>query len=211
MQKTGKLKKIFCCIAFVVVPSFCGAEGGRQEQIKPYIQVKPVAGDEYVVRAFFSPSCNFSKQYFPFFTNLSKTLPKDKRFEFTPVVNKRDGANYVLAFMAVKRFYPQYLHNFMEASFEGVQEYGIGTDNWAGIDRIGKASGIKVSLPKLVHDNIEILEKDSNELIVLQHSLGITNTPSVSVAGTYIVTPEFTYGDTQIFSQLVNGIISMTE
>jgi len=31
----------------------------------------------------------------------------------------------------------------------------------------------------------------------------------VSVAGTYIVTPEFTGGDTNQFSTLVNAVISM--
>jgi protein dithiol oxidoreductase (disulfide-forming) len=35
------------------------------------------------------------------------------------------------------------------------------------------------------------------------------NTPSVAVTGTYVVTPEFTAGDSAQFSTLVNAVISM--
>jgi hypothetical protein len=43
----------------------------------------------------------------------------------------------------------------------------------------------------------------------VQSDLAVTNTPTVSVAGTYLVTPEFTAGDAAMFSRLVNGLISM--
>jgi hypothetical protein len=39
--------------------------------------------------------------------------------------------------------------------------------------------------------------------------LAVTNAPTVAAAGTYLVTPEFTAGDAAMFSQLVNGLISM--
>jgi len=161
------------------------------------------------VRAFFSPSCSFSKQYLPFFLNLSATLPRDKQFAFTPVVNKADGLTYAFAFAAVQRFYPRYVNNFVEASLRGVQELGLSTRNWIGIERIGRAAGIPVPMGRLVEDNLPILREDVERLIGLQGKLKITNTPSVSVAGTYVVTPEFTGGDTGQFSTLVNAVVSM--
>lgn len=179
------------------------------DQIKPYIQVKTVVGDEYTVRAFFSPTCAYSKQYFTFFNNLGNTLPSGQKFEFTPVVNKGDGVGYALAFLAVKRFHPQYVANFVEASLKGAQDIGLSPKNWAAIDRIGKAARIPVALPKLIDDNLPVLKKDLDKMLQVQHDLKITNTPSVSVAGTYIVTPEFTSGDTEQFSRLVNGLVSM--
>ena len=179
------------------------------EQMKPYLQVKTVAGDEFIVRAFFSPTCNFSKQYFPFFKNLSRTLPQGETFEFTPLINKLDGYPYPFAFFAVQRYYPKYLANFIEASFTGVQELGLSPKNWAAIERISQAAKIPVSVPKLVKEHYQELQVDVELAIERQAKLKITNTPTISVAGTYTVTPEFTGGDADQFSNLVNGLISM--
>lgn len=197
------------CFAAIFPVAAWGQTPLATDQLKPYLQVKPVVGDERMVRAFFSPSCNYSQMYFRFFKNLQATLPEGKTFAFTPVVNKGDGISYALSFLAVQKFYPAYLNNFIEASLVGVQDKGLSTLNWAGIDRIGRAAHIPVSVPKLVNDNTKILRGELAALISLQHDLGITNTPAVAVGGTYVVTPEFTSGDAALFSQLVNGVISM--
>jgi hypothetical protein len=180
------------------------------DQLRPYIQVKTVEGDEFRVRAFFSPACSFSKQYFTFFVNLANTLPQDKQFAFTPVVNKADGLAYAFAFAAVQRFYPRYVTNFVEASLRGVQDLGLSTKSWFGIERIGRAAGLPVPLGRLVEDNLPVLRRDVAHLIDLQAKMKITNTPSVAVAGTYVVTPEFTAGDANQFSTLVNAVVSLT-
>ncbi len=179
------------------------------EQLKPYLQVKPITGEEETVRVFFSPSCPFSRMYFQFFKNLEATLPAEKTFAFTPLVNKADGIEFALSYLAIQKYYPAYLHNFMEASFIGVQDKGLSTRNWAGIDKIGRAAHVPVSVPALVEAHAGSLGSSLQALLVLQKSLQITNTPAVAVAGTYIVTPEFTGGDAAMFSQLVNGVISM--
>lgn len=202
-------------IAILALGVTCSAQAAPSsvsplgDQLRPYLQVKTVEGDEFRVRAFFSPSCSFSKQYLAFFLNLSNTLPQDKQFAFTPVVNKADGLTYAFAFAAVQRFYPRHVNNFVEASLRGVQDMGLSTRNWVGIERIGKAAGIPVPMGRLVEDNLPILTNDVEKLMTLRSKLKITNTPSVSIAGTYIVTPEFTGGDTNQFSTLVNAVVSM--
>lgn len=201
---------ILAACTAVLSPVLCwGQAPPAVEQLKPYLQVKPVAGDERMVRAFFSPSCTYSRMYFQFFKNLQATLPESKTFAFTPLVNKGDGLSFALSFLAVQKFYPAYLNNFIEASFVGVQDKSLSTINWVGIERIGRAAHVPVPVPKLVNDNAKFLREELKNLISLQHDLGITNTPAVSVGGTYVVTPEFTSGDAALFSQLVNGIISM--
>ena len=206
------IKRLIAILALGVACSAQAAPSSASplvDQLRPYLQVKTVEGDEFRVRAFFSPSCSFSKQYLPFFLNLSNTLPQDKQFAFTPVVNKADGLTYAFAFAAVQRFYPRHVNNFVEASLRGVQDMGLSTRNWVGIERIGKAAGIPVPMGRLVEDNLPILKSDVEQLMTLRSKLKITNTPSVSVAGTYIVTPEFTGGDTNQFSTLVNAVVSM--
>lgn len=207
------MKRIFTLIALGTALSTHAAPSTSTtvaDQLRPYQQVSTVEGDELRVRAYFSPSCSFSKQYLSFFVNLSNTLPQDKQFLFTPVVNKADGLTYAMAFAAVQRFYPRYVNNFVEASLRGVQDLGLSTRNWFGIERIAKAAGIPVPMGRLVEDNFAVLQRDVEHLMVVQSKLKITNTPSVAVAGTYIVTPEFTGGDANQFSTLVNAVISMT-
>lgn len=181
------------------------------DQMRPYLQVNPVPGEEAIVRAYFTPSCPYSMQYLQFFKNLAATLPGNKVFEFTYAVNKIDGVEFALAFAAVQKFYPAFTQNFVEASLIGSQERGISAKAWAGIDRIARAAGIKRSIPRLVGENREVLEKMVLKWIGIQKALQITNTPAVSVNGTYIVTPEFSSGDMAVFSQLVNGVISMSK
>lgn len=181
------------------------------EPFKPYLQVTPVAGEDRVVRVFFSPGCRFSRMYLSFFRNLEATLPADRVFVMTPLVNKSDGIAFAMAFMAVKRYYPVFLNNFIEASMIGTQDKGISTASWSGLDRIGRAAGIPKPVPQLVQAHLTQVERDVQNAIEVRHALGVVNTPSVAVAGTYIVTPEFAYGDAQAFSQLVNGVISMTQ
>lgn len=195
---------VSCCVH--AAPPVAAAAA---EQLRPYLQVKTVEGDEFRVRAFFSPSCSYSKLYLPFFQNLANTLPRDQQFAFTPVVNKADGLTYAFAFAAVQRFYPRYVPNFVEASLRGVQDLGLSTRSWAGIERITKAAGIPVPMGRLVEDNLPVLKEDVERLMALGAKMKITNTPSVSVAGTYIVTPEFTAGDSSQFSTLVNAVVSM--
>lgn len=206
MKKTFAALILAGCYAMVMAAP---AAPGPVEQARPYLQVTTVEGEEFRIRAFFSPSCSFSKQYFPFFLNLANSLPPETRFSFTPVVNKIDGLSYAFAFAAVQRFYPRHLNNFVEASLVGVQERGLSTRNWFGIERIGKAAGVPVPLGRLVEDNLLALRADVDRLISLQGKLKVTNTPSVTVAGTYIVTPEFTGGDAEQYSALVNAVISM--
>lgn len=206
------IKRLIAILALGVTCSAQAAPSSASplgDQLRPYLQVKTVEGDEFRVRAFFSPSCSFSKQYLAFFLNLSNTLPQDKQFAFTPVVNKADGLTYAFAFAAVQRFYPRHVNNFVEASLRGVQDMGLSTRNWVGIERIGKAAGIPVPMGRLVEDNLPVLTNDVEQLMTLRSKLKITNTPSVSIAGTYIVTPEFTGGDTNQFSTLVNAVVSM--
>lgn len=176
---------------------------------KPYLQVKPVPGEGGVVRVFFSPSCAFSKAYLSFFRNLQATLPVALRLAYSPLVNKMDGVGYALAFEAVASRYPAFVDNFVEASMLGVQEHGLGPSNWRALERMGRAARLPVALPALVRQQQQLVQAAVDVALDRQRALSVTNTPTVAVNGTYIVTPEFTNGDPEQFSQLVNGVISM--
>lgn len=200
---------ILSCIAIVGMRECLAQSNSQIDQLKPYLQVRPIPGEEKTVRVFFSPACQYSRMYLQFFRNLAATLPEDKLFVYTPLVNKADGMAYAMAFAAVQRYHPTYLNAFIEVSMIATQDKGISTTSWAGIDRLGRASKLPVSLPALVKANNAQIMKDVELYVSVRHNLQVLNTPAVAVAGTYVVTPEFTKGDAALFSQLVNGIISM--
>jgi thiol-disulfide isomerase/thioredoxin len=195
-------------ILFFCLPVFSQVSPA-DEQFKPYLQVKTVAGDERMVRVYFSPSCPYSKMYLQFFKNLAATLPESKVFAFTPLINAADGISYSASFVAIKRYYPNYIINYVEASLLGVQDRNLNTLKWADIDTIGRAAHIPVPVSRLTWQHLDEVKKDLLKLQDIQKKLEITNTPAVAVAGTYVVTPEFTQGDVPMYSQLVNGVISM--
>lgn len=114
-----------------------------------------------------------------------------------------------MAFAAVQRYYPNFVQNFVEASLVGVVDRKIPPTSWAGLEQIGKASRLPVSLAKLTAQNEAQVIEDVSFLVTLRHNLQIINTPAIAVVGTYVVTPEFTNGDAQLFSQLTNAVISM--
>lgn len=181
------------------------------ENLRPYIQVKPVEGEQGIVRGFFSPSCRFSRQYLHFFGNLANTLPANRKFVYTPVVNKLDGVAYAMSFYAVELYYPAYVPNYIAASMQGVQDLGLAVQKWGVIDRIGQAAHVPVPVSRLVNAHLPQIEKEVQRTITLQSKLSITNTPTIAVDGTYIITPEFTRGDPELFSKLTNAVISMSE
>lgn len=200
---------IFAFAAITGIRESIAQSNSQIDQLKPYLQVKPIPGEEKTVRVFFSPACQYSRMYLQFFRNLAATLPEDKLFVYTPLVNKADGMSYAMAFAAVQRYYPSHLNSFIEVSMIAAQDKGVSTASWAGIDRLGRASKLPVSLPALVKANNAQIMKDVELYVSVRHNLQVLNTPAVAVAGTYVVTPEFTKGDAALFSQLVNGIISM--
>ena len=146
----------------------------------------------------------------PFFKNLAATLPEAKRLVYSPVVNRGDGLAYALAFAAVEHAYPEYAPNFIEASFIGVQDHKLQLSDWAALDRIGQAARLPRKLTETLLSAEASAKSQVNQYTTMQSHMKITNTPSVAVVGTYIVTPEFTSGDAEQFSRLVNALVSMT-
>ncbi len=157
---------------------------GAASEFRPYQQVKTVAGEERHVRVYYAPGCPFSRDYLRLFQNLQRTLPASKTFAWAPLANATDGLAYVISFAAVQRWMPAHVANFVEASIVGVQDHQLSVRAWPGLDRIGKAAQLPQSLPGLVAARGTELKDDVRRLMAVQAGLGVTNTPSVAVAGT---------------------------
>lgn len=181
----------------------------QQEILKPYLEVKPYPGESKIIRVFFSPSCPFSRQYMAFFMNLAASLPASRSLVLTPLINHKDGITYALAFETVRLLWPKRLPEFVEASFKAVQDQGLDTSQWSGVSSLSKFSNFAGMLEEVKKHRQEV-EVTCTSLIALQAHLRITNTPAVAVVGTYVATPEFTQGNPEMFSSLINAIISMS-
>ena len=74
----------------------------------------------------------------------------------------------------------------------------------------GRTKQLPESLITLIDKNRALLYLDVRDYQAAQKALQIIGTPSVSVAGSYVVSPEFTMGDPDRFSELINAVISMS-
>ncbi len=214
MRKTTRRRTLcdvamFCAIA--VACTLTRAQKPASTDLKPYVEVPSIRGDEKTIRVFLSPSCPFSRSYLQFFKNLQGTLPLDRTLKFTPLVNQVDGVEFAMAFSAIERFYPSHLANFIEASMIAVQDLQIHTSSWTDLDRIAKSIHLPSSVSSLVFGNKSSTIRSVETMIALRQSAQVVLTPSVLVVGKYTLNPEFTQGDAQLFSQLLNGLISMAK
>lgn len=183
----------------------------------PYFEVKPIYKlDDHTVRIFFSPDCQFSRQYLKLFKNLNNTLLEqtNKIVIFNPLLDAKTGYMYGMAFGAVQRFFPPYMQQFMEASMIAVQEKSVDVNNIKAIEYIARATGfgrakdLPVSLPQYMARNFRLLHDEAKSYHLAQKSMNVLATPSVTVDGKYLVTPDITNGDPSAFSNLLNALIS---
>jgi len=218
MRKRNFLMGLLAATTVPVFAQSTDAVSPTPNAIKPYLQVPSYKPDANVVRIFFSPTCPYSRQYLSFFKNLESSLNSKTAKEsiFTPTTNLSDGIEYAMAFAAVRRFHSRYAQNFIDASMIAAQEKNINVFNFRGINIIASAVGfgrtkqLPESLITLIAKNKALLYLDVQDYQAAQKALQIIGTPSVSVAGTYVVSPEFTMGDPERFSELINAVISMS-
>lgn len=202
------------CLCILAMGTSLAQEG------PPYVQLKPVDSEWQTVRMYYITTCPYSRAFLPFFRNLAQTGSAKTRlqFEITPIANKADGQLYFLTFAAVRRFYPQKVWDFVDASIKGRQDQGLNLFSPVDVSKVLLAANITPSQIKdLMTKNMGTLKKDARYLEQIQSAyfLGkdsekLAVTPSIVIAGTYITNPNLVKGgSSENFSNSVNALISM--
>lgn len=196
-------------VANLAMQSSVGAEQGTA---LPYREVAPVKQDARVVRVFFMFDCPYCLQYDSSFWEWGRSLPKNWRLEFTPIFTGQP-ANYIWirAFYAVKAADSSRLERFMQLTYIATQQQKrnlLEQETWRDIVR---ESGIDQVAFDRAWRSLENSEKLVGPIVDSTDHYRVEATPTVVVGGRYVITPDNTHGNPELFMQLMNAMVSRAE
>lgn len=210
------MKKLLLALMLTVCSFNAAAQPGisaQQNASSPYREVSPemdkyTKTDKRKVLLFISFTCEFCKNLWPTLYRWGGTLPSQMEFEVVPVVMEEDRGSLVAASMWYAAVHAGATHDqlmeFANQAFRLIQTEGRNPSDPAIWGMAARAAGIANMLNgfKLVKPD-EVVEA-GKKLAYYQ----ISATPSVAIAGHYILTPDNANGDVSTYIQLLNGMVS---
>lgn len=190
----------------IALPSF--AQSPSKSPQEAYKQISPpVPGEAKNVRAVVAFDCPVCARYHGMITGWGNSLPKQFLFNFIPVVTDKDSAVMAMAWLAMEKVSPQKLPLLASSLFSSVQEKGITASTpvgamWKKINMdVGPTPGFREAFQSVKFTELEEIQRKIT-------ALKIEVTPSIVIAGRYLITPDNVNGDEQMFMQLASGMVS---
>lgn len=189
------------------LPSLAAAQ---QQQSKPTtplpfreVQIRPEDRDTALI--FFDFNCPVCASLHEQMSQWGATLPRPWRAEFVPVaLPNKESAMAAMAYYAAARANPARLVDFMNAAYRRVHKSKQRTGDIALWEGAARDAGISNFTQGWAAVQKGQLEDAMRRLLVY----GIDATPSVVIGGRYVVNPDNTNGDTNLFLQLCSGMVS---
>ncbi|AGN82293.1 hypothetical protein L483_15200 [Pseudomonas putida H8234] len=171
----------------------------------PYREVSAQAEDSHKVVVFFSFACPVCASYDQTFSRWAKTLPPGWSAEFIPVAVP-DKGNYLAAraFFAVQDADPNRVAAFMSAAYTLIQQNGMTMEDpgtWSRAVAMANVQGFNEAWHNVTQQR---LERAFAKLL----TYGVDATPSMVISGKYVITPDDVSGDSALYMNLANGMIS---
>lgn len=187
-----------------------GQEMGASAQTPPlpYKTVVAKPEDSKKVYIFVSFTCPVCADYDDQLIRWAQTLPHDWTVEFVPVALPRDKDSIIAAraFYAVKALGSDYLSQWMPRVYTAIQTNGSKVSDPATWEQI--AASMQLTGFADAWKNVKETEVAGAYQKLVGY--GIDGTPSVAIGGKYIITPDNTNGNKDLFFQLANGMVSKT-
>jgi thiol:disulfide interchange protein DsbA len=171
----------------------------------PYSEVVPVGEDVRRCIAFFQFNCPHCRDLHPLLGRWGRSLPKGVGFEFMPVVTSDRGQ-----IMAARAWYaavlaaPSRLDAFAERAYALVQDGRMSMDAGATWEAAYRQAGVSDFMRAWARVPVDRMERAVEKLA----AYSVQSTPSLAIAGRYIVTLDATQGDTDLFLRLASGLLS---
>jgi thiol:disulfide interchange protein DsbA len=175
----------------------------------PYAEVPPIGEDARRCIAFFQFACPHCRDLHPSLVRWGRSLPRGVGFEFMPVVAPstpldRGQVMAARAWYAVAQAAPSRLEAFAESAYALVQDGRMSLEagsTWEAAARQAGVSDISRAWKRVPVDRLQrALEKLA--------AYRIQSTPSLAIAGRYVVTLDNTQGDAELFLRLASGLLS---
>jgi len=173
----------------------------------PYTEVS-VREDVNVVRLFFLPSCPYCRLAHSTVVRWGETLPKAIRFETTPVVTRDRAAMLsAAAYYAAAAMNPAAAGRYVDALYAELQDRHAPAGDVATYLSVAKATGYE---PRRFYAAMASDEskKKVRKAGLLASTYKLTSTPSVTMGGRFVVTPESSQGVNSAFYDLLNAVMS---
>lgn len=162
---------------------------------------------------FFDFACPHCANYHAGLSNFARTAPQKIQALFVPVVNVADVARKDEQILAAKLFYAAsavgtqaQMMAFSSAVYAAYPEARSLTNKELWLGAVA-ASGIhKAKFAAALHANTMEARLHFAAGKLVQY--GVQATPSVAVAGKYLLTPDDVMGDQAMFFNLINGLTS---
>ncbi|WP_432263221.1 thiol:disulfide interchange protein DsbA/DsbL [Cupriavidus sp. TMH.W2] len=171
----------------------------------PYREVAPKPEDSKKALIFVSFTCPVCAGYHEQLAQWAKSLPKGWTAEFVPVVEaQRDTVIAARAFYAAKSINAAYLPTFMTYAYSAIQDRGMPVGagkTWEFVAGSSHLTGFDSAWKNVSQSTVQ---SAFNKLIAYR----INATPSVAIGGRYVITPDSTNGDQELFFKLANGMVS---
>lgn len=185
----------------------------KQDSVQRPFRKVSIPEDSRLVFFFFDFACPFCAAYHGPLHNFSGTVPKQVRTMFIPVVNMADIARRQEQLIAAQCFYAalQVASKTQMAMFTG--------SIYESYARVRNLSDKSIWFKAVKVADLDVkkftaaLQAGKNDFQIqfaarknIQYAL--TATPSISVGGKYVITPDDVMGDQDKFFQLLNGLTS---
>lgn len=218
MQKLEvSLERRFAVASFLslVLPGVQAADSIQQNVASNYkpFRIVNVPEDGQRVLVFFDFSCPFCAQYHEQLSRWSLTVPKSVKTLFVPVVNTAEVTKLSRQIVAANCYYSafsiasqQQMIAFLSSVYESAQEGFnlMAPAPWAKAVKVAKIDPVKFQ--KTVAAQRFESQIQMSAWKVAQYALRAT--PSVSVGGKYVMTPDDVMGDMPMFFNILNGLTS---
>lgn len=185
--------------------SATSARSVTRNALEPYSEVAPIGEDMRRCIAFFQFDCPHCRALHPLLERWGRSLPISVGFEFLPVVTSDRGQ-----IMAARSWYavalaaPSRLDAFSDRAYALVQDDRMRMDAGATWEAAARQAGVSDFALAWERVPVDRIRRGVEKLAAYR----IQTTPSLAIAGRYVVTPDATQGDADLFLRLASGLLS---
>ena len=173
----------------------------------PYREVAEVEADQRVVHIFFSFSCPFCRTFHTPLRQWAKSLPAPWRYEFVPILlADGTGIHEAAGYLAAQKALGSAVARFEDAAYRAIQGEGRSPrapETWRGI--VNAAGGSVLAFEEAWES---LSPAEVAELPRSMIAYAVDATPTVAIAGKFVLTPDGVQGDEALFLQLCSGLVS---
>ncbi|RZI60398.1 MAG: thiol:disulfide interchange protein DsbA/DsbL [Pseudomonas sp.] len=192
--------------ALLAVPALASAQKIAPSQAQmPFREVGFRLADSRKVLCFFSFTCPVCAAYHASVAQWGESLPPGWKLEFVPVtLPQRETVIAARAYFAALMADSAKIYDFVGSAYTQIQQHGMKQDDprtWAEAARIARITRFEENWGKI---STGAVKKPYDDLIAYQ----VSATPSLVIGGRYVITPDDTNGDRDLFFRLAAAMVS---